>query len=367
MNNQFEEYKLLRETVIHFDKILISIRKIVIFLAFVIFGLTIDTIKNAGVSFKLNGIDIKGIDLSIALILVEILMVLCFFYLENHYRAYLILIANIAIEYEKKLDLGIDLKNNDIFFGLKLNKKKWGISQSLKYLHDSKMDFIERIAHYNIYTSLLSLGFTALSILLIIKNESINDSMSLITLLIMGIIIFTVFYIYGLRNIKKQEDEHTLHDNFMAYLIFIIALIIVTLNFSIIIGLIVGVFVFFVYSIYVERIIEIILELLVNFNIAPKNYLFSWNNVPGNDCKRLLKFLSNYFGIEWIENANTCKSYDNKTICISKDENLVKITIDEKKEKATLKINNTETYELKVKKEKIFKKYLVFLISTHQL
>ncbi|MEA2032397.1 MAG: hypothetical protein U9N41_02310 [Euryarchaeota archaeon] len=80
-------------------------------------------------------------------------------------------------------------------------------------------------------------------------------------------------------------------------------------------------------------------------------YLFSWNDVPG-DNNRLLNFLSDcpYIGW-WAKNAEIHKTDDGKTIKIFKDENWAEITIDEEKEKATLKINNGRTQDLKVKKE----------------
>lgn len=74
-------------------------------------------------------------------------------------------------------------------------------------------------------------------------------------------------------------------------------------------------------------------------------------NVPGNDSERLLKFLKDDLNIGWAENAEISKSKDGKTLHIFKDENLAEITIDEEKEKATLKISEVRTYDLKVKKE----------------
>jgi hypothetical protein len=81
-------------------------------------------------------------------------------------------------------------------------------------------------------------------------------------------------------------------------------------------------------------------------------YLFSWDNVPGNDTARLLKFLRDDHGIDWADNAEIGKSDDGKIIHISKDENSAEIMVDEKKEKATLKINSVRTPYVKVKKEK---------------
>jgi hypothetical protein len=80
-------------------------------------------------------------------------------------------------------------------------------------------------------------------------------------------------------------------------------------------------------------------------------YLFSWENVPGDDSDRLLRFLVDDLGIDWAENAEIHKSDDGKTIRIFKDENSAEIKIDEEQEKATLKISDGRTHDLKVKSE----------------
>ena len=85
--------------------------------------------------------------------------------------------------------------------------------------------------------------------------------------------------------------------------------------------------------------------------VCGKAYLFSWDNVPGTDNERLLGFLRDDLDIGWAENAEIRKSDDGKTICIFKDENSAEIMIVEKKEKATLKISDGKTHDLKVKKE----------------
>ena len=80
-------------------------------------------------------------------------------------------------------------------------------------------------------------------------------------------------------------------------------------------------------------------------------YLFRWDNIPGNDSERLLRFFMDDLDIGWAGNAEIRKSADGKTIRIFKDENSAEIIIDKKKEKATLKISNNGTYDLWVKEE----------------
>ena len=88
--------------------------------------------------------------------------------------------------------------------------------------------------------------------------------------------------------------------------------------------------------------------LLKNMNFQ---YLFSWDNVPGDDNDKLMIFLKDEFDIDWAENAEICKSNDDTTINISKDAKSVEIFMDAKEEKATLKISDGRTHDLKVKKE----------------
>ena len=85
--------------------------------------------------------------------------------------------------------------------------------------------------------------------------------------------------------------------------------------------------------------------------IIKSAYLFSMDSVPGDDDEKLKEFLREDFDIGWAADAEIRKCDDDKTISISKDENSAKIIVDEKKEKATLKITDGRTHELKVKTE----------------
>jgi hypothetical protein len=82
--------------------------------------------------------------------------------------------------------------------------------------------------------------------------------------------------------------------------------------------------------------------------------LFSWDNVPGTDSERLLRFLRDDLDIGWAENAEILKSDDDKTIYISESPHngkSAKIVIEEEEGKATLTTSNGITHDLKVKKE----------------
>ena len=85
--------------------------------------------------------------------------------------------------------------------------------------------------------------------------------------------------------------------------------------------------------------------------VLEQTYLFSWDSVPGDDDEKFKEFLKDDFDIGWAENAEIIKSDDGKIIRIFKDENSAEIIIDEKKEKASLKVRDGRTLDLKVKNE----------------
>lgn len=274
---QFEEYKLLRDTAIHFDKILLDIRKITIFLAFIIFGLIAEALRINSVKF---------VDLAITLVLIELLMVMIFFYLEKHYRTYLVKISDIAVHYEKELDFGIKFDDcDDRKVGI-CDDKKVGISKCLKCVHDQGMGIFIRIAHLNVYTSLLTLGFLTFNVLMGIKIELSFEEI-LIYSIVMGLIVFLSFIIFALRNIKKQTEEDKFYDDFPVYLISIMLFVALTyliyywrfpdisianIKFlcSFVVALIISVFFFFIYGVFNKKINEKMWEILAYIGITSK-------------------------------------------------------------------------------------------------
>ncbi len=80
-----------------------------------------------------------------------------------------------------------------------------------------------------------------------------------------------------------------------------------------------------------------------------RKYLFSWNEIPGNDTDRLIKFLKKNYGVPWIKAAKIEKIDNGKTISISNKENSLLLTLNNDKNKAILTINTTD--EFIVKKE----------------
>nr|QNO51366.1 hypothetical protein KMJFBAND_00003 [Methanosarcinales archaeon ANME-1 ERB6] len=92
-------------------------------------------------------------------------------------------------------------------------------------------------------------------------------------------------------------------------------------------------------------------EKIKNSTSKLDEYLFCWDNVPGNDSERIISFLRDELDIGWVENAKILKFEDGKTIRISDDENSAEIMIGKRKGKATLKISDGRVHGLKVKRE----------------
>jgi hypothetical protein len=87
--------------------------------------------------------------------------------------------------------------------------------------------------------------------------------------------------------------------------------------------------------------------------------LFSWENVPGNESHKLLSFLKNELGMDWVwrpnlnhqnENPNITKDEKNKTIHVFTDENSTDITLFDK---SAWMVNNNESgmYQWQIKEE----------------
>ncbi|MCX9026075.1 MAG: hypothetical protein OIN85_08295 [Candidatus Methanoperedens sp.] len=86
--------------------------------------------------------------------------------------------------------------------------------------------------------------------------------------------------------------------------------------------------------------------------------LFSWENVPGNESNKLLSFLKNDLGIDWVwrpnlnhqnENPNITKDEENKTIHVFTDEKSIDITLFD--ESASMNSSKDGGYLWQVKEE----------------
>jgi hypothetical protein len=90
----------------------------------------------------------------------------------------------------------------------------------------------------------------------------------------------------------------------------------------------------------------------LNKSIADERYLFSWDNVPGSESERLIRYLKDDWGFDWVKKAKITKINGNRIIQIHDDKNRAHIVLDENKEKATLTINkNGKHLDLLVKSQ----------------
>lgn len=93
--------------------------------------------------------------------------------------------------------------------------------------------------------------------------------------------------------------------------------------------------------------------------IRKNKYLFNWDNIPGCDNNKLIEFLKEHFGINWVKTAIIEKIDDNKTIKIFSEKNLLSIKLNDGKTKAILTIDDVRMDELNLKMKtgrlKVFK------------
>jgi hypothetical protein len=81
-------------------------------------------------------------------------------------------------------------------------------------------------------------------------------------------------------------------------------------------------------------------------------YLFSWDNVPGNESQSLISYLKNDMGIDWADNAQIVKTNDNETIRVFTSENSLEFTLEDNKSKILTTIGSDSYYDSKkIKKE----------------
>jgi hypothetical protein len=78
-------------------------------------------------------------------------------------------------------------------------------------------------------------------------------------------------------------------------------------------------------------------------------YLFSWENVPGNESHRLRSYLQDYFFLDWVENANIIKDDERKIIRVFGNENSITIMLFN--ESAQINLGKDGSSNLYVKEE----------------
>lgn len=93
-------------------------------------------------------------------------------------------------------------------------------------------------------------------------------------------------------------------------------------------------------------------------------YLFSWNDIPGDDNERLIGILKERFDIEWAVNAKIEKIDDVKTIRLSSENHYVSLKLTDDESKVILETDDdrTDQFIAKMEKDKLniyqFDKYI---------
>jgi tetratricopeptide (TPR) repeat protein len=85
--------------------------------------------------------------------------------------------------------------------------------------------------------------------------------------------------------------------------------------------------------------------------LIDNSFLFSWDDIPGNDNQRLIEFLKQTYGIDWARTANIEKIDDGKTIKLSIEKNSLSFSLNIEKTKVNLIINDVRVDEFIVKLE----------------
>lgn len=86
---------------------------------------------------------------------------------------------------------------------------------------------------------------------------------------------------------------------------------------------------------------------------SPKEslYLFSWNNIPGNDNIRLIGFLKQNFNIDWVESAKIEKINDIRTIRVTTEKKSLSLIMNDEKNRVNLKLDDGRTDKFIAKME----------------
>lgn len=80
------------------------------------------------------------------------------------------------------------------------------------------------------------------------------------------------------------------------------------------------------------------------------SYLFSWENIPGSDNKRLLEYLKQKFRIEWVKAAYITNP-NSQVIRLTTKTNHLSLTLNDDKTNVNLEIDDGRTYDFIVKTE----------------
>ncbi|MCX9009880.1 MAG: phage tail protein [Candidatus Methanoperedens sp.] len=80
-------------------------------------------------------------------------------------------------------------------------------------------------------------------------------------------------------------------------------------------------------------------------------YLFSWDDIPGNDNRKLIEILIQKFGIDWVKTAKIEKIDDGRAVKVSAGNNYLSLKLGDGKTEVNLKTDDGRTDKFIVKME----------------
>ncbi len=63
---------------------------------------------------------------------------------------------------------------------------------------------------------------------------------------------------------------------------------------------------------------------------------FSWDDIPGKDSNRLIEFITQNYGANWVKNAKIEKKDNDSTVTISMESNYISLRLNDEKDKVTM-------------------------------
>jgi PGF-pre-PGF domain-containing protein len=90
---------------------------------------------------------------------------------------------------------------------------------------------------------------------------------------------------------------------------------------------------------------------IVPSDYTDDRYLFSWDNVPGDDNGKLVEFLERKFSVDWASAAKIEKLDGDRTIRVYAGRNSLSLELNDEKTKVNLNINDAETDEFTAEME----------------
>lgn len=118
------------------------------------------------------------------------------------------------------------------------------------------------------------------------------------------------------------------------------------------------------------------LPIIATLNLFKDEYLFNWNEIPGNDNERLIEFLTQKFGIDWVKTVKIEKIDNSRTIKLTSQNNFISLNLNYENTKVKLKIDDEridefivkiESGRLNIYKKNFFGRHAVVISSCNEI